>query len=59
MWFIGVEVEQETSAPPPASHASWSVDERVTATRECLTPMIWTVACERVVDLKNQESFNF
>ena len=31
MWFIGVEVEQETSAPPPKKNpgaAPWFIDAR-------------------------------
>ena len=51
---------------PHASHASWGVDpgkkrnrERESLQPECLTLLIWTVACERVEDLRNHASLNF
>ena len=33
MWFIGVEVEQETSAPPPKKNPGSAPEERVATTK--------------------------
>ena len=43
MWFIGVEVEQETSAPPPGSAPD--SDHLITRSRVCAGELYSRFAC--------------